>query len=73
MYISTRRGNCIQINKVTGTLATKIIGITIHDSSWITMKRAEEKATIMLAIEMNKVERPIIIFVGKDLRKSCSA
>ncbi|KAL6289338.1 hypothetical protein ACE6H2_006848 [Prunus campanulata] len=73
MKISTRRGNCIQINKVIGTLARKMIGITIHNCSWIIMKRAEEKATIMVAIEMNKVERPIIIFVGKDLRKSSSA
>ncbi|KAB2610193.1 hypothetical protein D8674_018225 [Pyrus ussuriensis x Pyrus communis] len=65
-----RRGNCIQTNKMTGTLARKMIGYVIHGLSRSMMNRAEEKATIMVAMEMKSVERSIIIFVGKDLRKS---
>ncbi|KAM2203942.1 hypothetical protein ACFX1S_023640 [Malus domestica] len=34
---------------------------------------ADEKATIMEAMEIKSAERPSIIFVGRDLRKSSSA
>ncbi|KAG2669398.1 hypothetical protein I3760_14G033100 [Carya illinoinensis] len=73
MIISTRRGNCINIKRVTGTLAKQIIGITIHDWSRSMSKRVAENAIIMVAIEKKMVKRPIIIFLGKDLRKSSFA
>ena len=73
MVMSTRRGNCINTKRVTGTLAKQMTGMTIHDCSHSIRKRAAEKAVIMAAIEKKRVERPIIIFVGKDLRKSSSA
>jgi hypothetical protein len=37
------------------------------------MKRAVEKAIIMAAMEKKRVESPMIIFLGKDSRKSSSA
>ncbi|KAB2610772.1 hypothetical protein D8674_018804 [Pyrus ussuriensis x Pyrus communis] len=73
MVILTRRGNCIQANKVTGTLESSMVGITIHDCRRTIIRRAAENAIIMVAIAKKRVARPIIIFVGKDLRKSSSA
>ncbi|KAG2673959.1 hypothetical protein I3760_13G113400 [Carya illinoinensis] len=73
MNISTRRRNCIITKRAIGTPAKQMIGSTIHDCSRSMIKRAAEKAIIMVAIEKKRVERPIIIFVGKDLRKSSSA
>lgn len=61
------------MKRVTGTLAKQITGMTIHECSRNITKRAAEKAIIIVAIEKKSVERPIIIFVGKDLRKSSSA
>lgn len=37
------------------------------------MKRVALNAVIMLAIDKNSMERPTIIFLGRDLRKSSSA
>ena len=47
-------------------------GLKIHDCSCSIRKRAAEKAVIMAAIEKKRVERSIIIFLGKDSRKSSS-
>lgn len=71
--ISTRRGNCNSMKRVTGIPERKTIGITICSFPSNRIIRAAQKATIMVAMEMKSVERPMISFVGKDLRKSCSA
>jgi len=71
--MSTRRGNCITTNKVTGTLAKQMTGMKNQDCLPNITKRAAQKDIIMDAIEKKRVESPIIIFVGKDLRKSSSA
>ena len=73
MAMTTRRGNCINTKRVTGILAKKMTGSKIHDSPRSISKSAAEKAVIMAGIENKRVKRPIIIFVGKDLRKSSSA
>ncbi|KAB2613689.1 hypothetical protein D8674_036005 [Pyrus ussuriensis x Pyrus communis] len=57
MNNATSNGNCIQMKEATGMLASKMIGIT---------------TIIMVAIDKKRVKRPIIIFVGNDLRKSSS-
>ncbi|KAK4593433.1 hypothetical protein RGQ29_017514 [Quercus rubra] len=71
--MATRRGNCINTKRVIGILAKQMTGLKIHDCSCSIRKRAAEKAIIMAAIEKKRVERPIIIFLGKDSRKSSSA
>lgn len=43
----------------------RAISMTVHE--------AAQKVTIIAAIEKKRVERPIIIFLGKDSRKSSSA
>jgi hypothetical protein len=73
MNMSTRRGNCINMNRVIGTPAKQKTGMKIHDVPRSISKRAAEKAIIMAAIEKKRVERPMIIFLGKDSRKSSSA
>jgi phosphoribosylformylglycinamidine (FGAM) synthase PurS component len=71
--ISTRRGNCNIMKKVTGIQATKTIGIIICNFPSTIIIRAAQKVTIMVAMEKKSVERPIINLVGKDLWKSSSA
>jgi len=73
MAMTTRRGNCINTKRVIGILAKQMTGLKIHDCSCSIRKRAAEKAVIMAAIEKKRVERPIIIFLGNDSRKSSSA
>ncbi|KAB2606765.1 hypothetical protein D8674_006482 [Pyrus ussuriensis x Pyrus communis] len=68
MNNSTSNGNCIHMNEVTGTPASKMLGITIGDFPSSIMP--QEKTIIMVAIDKNRVKRPIIILVGKDLEKS---
>jgi hypothetical protein len=51
MDISTRSGNCIHTNRVTGTLAKQMAGMTSHVSPRSIIKRAAEKAIIMVAME----------------------
>jgi hypothetical protein len=75
MKISTSRGNCENMKRVSDwktSTQNKWNGITSIIPSNIT-RRAAQKATIIAAIEMTSVERPIINFLGKDIRKSCSA
>lgn len=73
LTISTRRGHCKDMKRMTGTQArTAITMITSSFPQNVTI-RATQKATIMAVIEMKSMEIPIISFVGKDLRKSCSA
>ena len=71
--MSIRRRNCINVNRATGTPARQMTGMTVHDFPCRMMKRQAQKVIIMVAIEKIRVERPIIIFLGKDSRKSCSA
>lgn len=73
MIMSRRRGNCNDPKMLMITLAMNITGITIHDRLGCIKKRAVEKVIIMVAIEKKRVASPTIIFVGKDLRKSCSS
>ena len=75
MKILTRRGNCNNANRVTGTQASKIIGIitTLVELFFSKIARAAQKAIIMAAIEMKRVERPIISFVGNRVRNLFSA
>lgn len=73
MKISTRKGNCIHTNEAIGRLESTVAGIAIHDCLGSIRKSAEEKAIIMEAMERKRVNRPNIIFLGKDLRKSSSA
>ena len=47
--------------------------MTTHDFPGRIMKREAQKVIIIVAIERIRVERPTIIFLGKDLRKSSSA
>jgi hypothetical protein len=71
--ISTRRGNCSRAKSVTGRLASSIIGKEIHGKrSRSIIKSVMPKVIIIVAIEKKRQERPTIIFVGKDLRKSSS-
>ena len=71
--MSIRRPNCIHANTTTGTPARQTRGMTILDFSGRIMKREAQKVVIMDAMEKIRVERPIIILLGKDLRKSSSA
>ena len=73
MTMATSRGNCINTKRVIGILAKQMIGLKIHDSSYSISKSAAEKVVIMVTIEKKRVESPIIIFLGKDSRKSFSA
>ena len=75
MKISTRRGNCSSTKRVTGTQASKMIGIitTLVDRPFSKIARAAQKAIIMVAIEKKRVERPIISFVGNRVRNLFSA
>jgi phosphoribosylformylglycinamidine (FGAM) synthase PurS component len=71
--ISTSRGNCSNMKKVTGIVASSTIGIIIFNLPSNIIIRAAQKVTVMVAIEKKSVERPIINLLGKDLRKSSSA
>ena len=62
----------MHVNRVTGTLARQMTGMTTHDFPGRIMEREAQKVIIMVAMERIRVERPIIIFLGKDLRKSSS-
>ena len=75
MKILTRRGNCSSANSVTGTQASKIIGIitTLVELSLSKIARAAQKAIIIAAIETKRVESPIISFVGSRVRNFTSA
>ena len=73
MAMVTRRGNCINTKRVIGILAKQMTGLKIHDCSCSISKSAAEKVVIMATIEKKRVESPIIIFLGKDSRKSISA
>ena len=73
MTMSIRRQNCIHAKRVTGTLARQMTKMTTRDFPGRIMKREAQKVIIMVAMERIRVERPIIIFMGKDLRKSSSA
>ena len=50
-----------------------MIGMTTRDFPGRIMKREAQKVIFMVAMERIRVERPTIIFLGKDLRKSSSA
>ncbi|MED6205059.1 hypothetical protein PIB30_014533 [Stylosanthes scabra] len=69
IVISTKSGNCNQTKEETGTQARRLTGITIHGFPRSITKRAAENATIMDAMEINKVRRPIISFRA-DARSS---
>ena len=60
------------MNKVTGILARRIIGIIICNLPSNIIIRAAQKVTIMVAMDKTSMERPIINLVGKDFRKSSS-
>ena len=63
----------MHVNRVTGTLARQMTGMTTRDFPGRIMEREAQKVIIMVAMERIRVERPTIIFLGKDLRKSSSA
>ena len=71
--MSTRRLDCIHTNKIMGIPAKPMIGATVQYIPRNISKRAAEKAIIIVAIEKKRAKRPIIIFLGKDIRKSSSA
>jgi hypothetical protein len=54
----------------TGTSARQMRGMSILDFSGRIMKREAQKVVIMVAMEKIRVKRPIIILLGKDIRKS---
>jgi hypothetical protein len=54
----------------TGTSARQMRGMSILDFLGRIMKREAQKVVIMVAMEKIRVKRPIIILLGKDLRKS---
>ena len=56
-----------------GIVANKMMGIVIHDRPSSMIIRPAQKATIIVAIEMKRVERAMINLLGKDLRKSSIA
>ena len=60
------------MNRVTGTLARQMTEMTNHDFRGRIMEKEAQKVIIMVAMERIRVERPIIIFLDKDLRKSSS-
>ena len=49
-----------------GTPAKQMTGMTIYDFPRRIMKRQAQKVIIMVAMEKIRVEKPIIIFLGKD-------
>jgi hypothetical protein len=53
-----------------GTSARQMRGMSILDFSGRIMKREAQKVVIMVAMEKIRVKRPILILLGKDLRKS---
>ncbi|KAK7814692.1 hypothetical protein CFP56_002627 [Quercus suber] len=57
---------------MTGTVTRQMIEMTTHKFPSRIMKSEEQKLTIMGAMEKIRDERPIIIFWGKDIRKSSS-
>lgn len=73
MNISARREKCINTKRVTGKLAKQTTGMTSPNCPCSIIKRAAEKAIIMVVMEKKRVKRPIIILLGKDSRKSSSA
>lgn len=74
LIISLRRGNCKDINKVTGKHTNRLNGMMIKDFSCPkAMYIAAPKAIIRVAIERNKLTSPIINLFGREYRKSASA
>ena len=71
--ILTRSGNCNHTKSVTGMPAIRSIGIIAHDCPRSIITRVVEKLTIIVAVDMKSMERPMINLVGKDTRKSSSA
>ena len=71
--ISTRRGNCSNMKKVIGMLASNTIEIRISILPFSIIMREAQKVTIMVAMDKKSVERLKINSVGTDLRKSFSA
>lgn len=70
--MSKRRQDCTNTNKITGTQAKAMRGTMIQYCPHNIRSTATEKAIIMVAIEKKRAKRLIIIFLGKDLRKSSS-
>ncbi|KAG6628863.1 hypothetical protein CIPAW_14G042000 [Carya illinoinensis] len=71
--MSIRRRNCTNTNRMMGIPANPMIGTTIKYFPLNMSKRAIEKAIIIVAIEKKRAKMPMIIFLGKDVRKSSSA
>ena len=51
---------------MTGTLARQMAGMITDDFPFRIIKREAQKVIIMVAMEMIRVEMPIIILLGKD-------
>ena len=73
MTMSIRRPNCIHANTTIRTPTRQTREMSILDFLGRIMKREAQKVIIIVAMEKIRVERPIIILLGKDLRKSFSA
>jgi hypothetical protein len=71
--MSKRREICINMNVLTGRIAKQMTEMRSHNFPGSILIRAVEKAITMVVIEKKRVKRPIIIFLGNDLRKSSSA
>ncbi|KAG7947496.1 hypothetical protein I3843_14G098300 [Carya illinoinensis] len=69
MDLSIRKQNCINTNIIMRTPIKPMIGTITQYVPRNISKRAAEKAIIMVAIKKKRVKRPIIIFLGKNLRK----
>ena len=68
--ISLRSGYWSMTKRVTGTQASGNTGITSNGILRSIVKSAVEKATSIAAMEKNIMERPKIIFLGSETRKS---
>lgn len=59
--------------RTTGTPAKQATGMATHDFPSRIVKREAQNVIIMVVMEKIRVKRPVIIFMGKDVRKSSSA
>lgn len=65
-----RRGNCNSRKSTAGRKVSDIAGITSNGILYNDMKSAVVNATNKAAIEMKRVHKPHINFLGSDIRKS---
>ena len=69
MTIIIKKAKLHLVNKATGTLARQTTGMTILNFQGRIRKREAQEVAIMVAMDKIRVKKPIIIFLGKDLKE----